>query len=1138
MTASRTTYQTGQHPILKDRRFARPQGHSVTYHAQTSQQPKPKFSSPEVLPAHALPGRASSPDQAHAARMHGAHSDYLAHLATTHHDDATVQPTLVNFDVDLNYDPNAPRKPAQDLRFVEGAMLAMPADISDYIGWEESGFLRTDFDRRDGNSHDQKIEIVDRFGRITEFHFWDKSQGTNRAPKIHDWDVKSPRTDEFRYFTQNGDGTEINCNTPDYEKYAASVFDKPLSDQIIVYTFDGNLGSPYEGCQIELILSCQNIRAGSKTFQHKVLVGLVVTGDNRPQGITSWRGIFNTQEWLADRPDSTKIQWTFDGPNNESFTLSLSDETKLFAGGVGLSVNDISKGYELLPDPIGREDKVLVITPKGNFVSVAVYEAKGKTHLVADKPVFMLIPEKTKNGDERFTLPLPNDDKGNARQLILTKKDGTWQAIKETGGNQVPLMETSRRAKIYAGVFIVRPDKNRRKPSYHPPIGVFELPHNGKVMTVAMILGHDEATGYFSTAGQVSTTEWHLNEPPTPTLTASQLPTAPARIAPNQATVNPIKIVEPTSFTGDFNPFADDPTQQTGRLIIDLNGHGKLTIEGAKISHEAHSTDNAENLPIIWEQLIGELIQTSKPDNESATTILQDGKRLFIDSVGTITLSEAVKMDGHILVDAHFKVGTARPEGHWQDITKVTPRGTQPASIQATTEVGEFAITHPVDSVTVLPGTKTKNEMVFLMDDTGKIADVIVQPTLATISTTAAITSAYYRAFFINNERPVITYDIPNFPYTIECTTGFTIWNGQRSACVHSITAVARVNGDRVKLVSDGTTGFQVCSYNRAIDLRIDGIDFFISFSPFSIKTASYKKAAYEKNKDMLLSLAGLKTPVTKPEDYPALALVHSKPEEMGREAWQGWRLPDGGKVEIKLEKKTERNGKILWNFVGIKAGNTGQLNVRFQIGDMSKHAKGATKASQLEESADYQIVVLSELSMQVILDRKTGIVYPLQPSLKTLDDLLHPRTDWHPTKLPLDRVAAHVAKRKLAGNEKPTELVLPPMPVLALTPLPAPEPTPASPSPFNETEHLALVEIEKARTGFTESLLNFINTKTDDDALAFLAQVRQFLVTFHKTHNKNSAILTIIHQGVQLDRKPPIEKATTALKAMLATYP
>jgi len=40
MTASRTTYKPGQHPILRNSTFARPQSGSITYHAQTGKQPK------------------------------------------------------------------------------------------------------------------------------------------------------------------------------------------------------------------------------------------------------------------------------------------------------------------------------------------------------------------------------------------------------------------------------------------------------------------------------------------------------------------------------------------------------------------------------------------------------------------------------------------------------------------------------------------------------------------------------------------------------------------------------------------------------------------------------------------------------------------------------------------------------------------------------------------------------------------------------------------------------------------------------------------------------------------------------------------------------------------------------------------
>jgi len=1427
MTAPRTTYTSGRHPILKDARFARPQSGSITYHAQTGQQTKPKSTLPakttstkfnhedKLALRHSTP-HAGSPYQAYAARMHGDHQAYLAHQAASQHD-PLVNPTLVNFDVNLEYDQNAPRMPSADLRFVEGARLAMPADGSDYIGWDKSGFLRTDFDRRDGAGHTQSIEIIDRFGRITEFHFWDKSQGADRTPKIHDWDIKSPRTDEFRFFTQNGDGLKINCHDPAYEKYETSIFEKPLSDQIIVYTYDGNVGGPYEGCQIELILGCKNVRAGKKTFQHKVLVGLVVNGQNLAKGISSWRAAFNKHEWLANRPDSSKANWTFEGPNNESFTISLSDETKLFEVSPSLNSNDINNGYELLADPLSREDKVLVITPTGNFISVAAYEAGGKIHLIAGKPVFMLIPEITTDDEERFAIPLPNDDQGNARQLILIKKDDAWQAIKKTRGEEIVLTETSRRAKMYEGVFIVRPDKNSKKPSYHPPIGVFQIQPNGKTVTLAMVLEHDEATGYFSTAGQVSTTQWSANEqatltaPPSPEPLATTTQTLPKKVptaVPAQA----------TSFTGDFNPFADDPTGQTGRLIIDLNGHGKLAIEGAKIQHDKNSTGDAENLELILDQLIGELIQPNKPGNENAAAVSQDGNRLFVEGVGTLTLVHADKISGHILLDVGFKAETIRPDGNWQDITlkldpskkahadplisglsytslalpwvppfkerqyfnpvlimadlaraaidtkaqrfkfisdllgrvysdlvdktdplskepiwKITlglksdglghlrpetqahdgknytfikelsyhfgqqrPDGSMdfrpisenevfaevietetnshgwaikidfagrtlylqpinpPSNRGAQTAVIGLSITtslipatdeqktvfqkimpsldayrrarepevitrkgQSAKPVTAPNATDNQNreqgdqrerqeepaaEAIGLADSEKPkstptaVARPSVAPTVAPAANHVAkplaapvqflsltpppgleisanffaVTGAYYRALFENRDQ-VIVYDDPLLPFTIEYTLYFSPGSaspdGQRAAKCRSIAAVSKLDKRRQELYLDNTAKAYV-SIDEKIRIEMHGASVFAVFNTTPCAKINpnphtrWNNESYQKYHEMHLWPAGLTAPVTKPEDYPPLILAQPTPEKMGREAWQGWRLPDGGKFEIKLEHKTERN-QTRWSFARIQAGRTGTTKVRFQIGDMAKHATGETKAINLAENTDYQIVELSELSMQVILDRKTGTLYPLQPGVKSLKEAIDLRADWRPTKLPIERVAYHVGLRKLATTESAAAvaphvaaaneskvIIASPSPLDGSPNASAPEPPQAIIAPvttstetptthdtlFSHAESQALAEIESTRAGFTAALWQFAKSKMDAASQTFLTLVRQFLAQFKSGDEKKKvAQLTIIQQGLNPDRTVPIEKATASLKAMLA---
>jgi hypothetical protein len=1347
--------------------------------------------------------------------MHGEHQDYLAHQAAQKKplDNTRVQPTLVNFDVNLDSDPSAPTKSSAALRHVDGARLAMPADDSDYIGWDESGFLRTDFDRRDGAGHTQSIEIIDRFGRITEFHFWDKSQGADRAPKIHEWDVKSPRTDVFRNFTQNGEGLHLNCHDAAFEKYEASVFEKPLSDQVIVYTFDGNLDGPYEGCQIELLLGCQNVRAGRKTFQHKVLIGLVVSGQNLAKGISSWRAVFNSHEWLAERPNSDKALWTFEGPTQEKFSMILSDETNLFEGGVNLNVNDINNGYELLPDPISREDKVLVITPKNHFVSVTAYEAGGKTYLIADKPILTLTPAPLKNDEDRFILPLPGTD----RQLIITKKGDDWQAAKETNGENTPLTEKVRRAKMYEGVFIVRPDKNSKKPSYHPPIGVFQIPHNGKIVTLAMVLEHDEATGYFPTAGQVSTTQWAANEqatltaPPSPEPLATTTQTLPKKVptaVPAQA----------TSFTGDFNPFADDPTGQTGRLIIDLNGHGKLVIEGAKIQHDKNSTGDAENLELILDQLIGELIQTNKPGNENAASVSQDGNRLFVEGVGTLTLVHADKISGHILLDVGFEAEIIRPDGNWQDITlkldpskkahadplisglsytslalpwvppfkerqyfnpvlimanlasaaidtkaqrfkfisdllgrvysdlvdktdplskepiwKITlglksdglghlrpetqahdgknytfikelsyhfgqqrPDGSMdfrpisenevfaevietetnshgwaikidfagrtlylqpinpPSNRGAQTAVIGLSITtslipatdeqktvfqkimpsldayrqarepevitrkgQSAKPVTAPNATDNQNreqgdqrerqeepaaEAIGLADSEKPkstptaVARPSVAPTVAPAANHVAkplaapvqflsltpppgleisanffaVTGAYYRALFENRDQ-VIVYDDPLLPFTIEYTLYFSPGSaspdGQRAAQCRSIAAVSKLDKRRQELYLDNTAKAYV-SIDEKIRIEMHGASVFAVFNTTPCAKINpnphtrWNNESYQKYHEMHLWPAGLTAPVTKPELYPPLILAQPTPEKMGREAWQGWRLPDGGKFEIKLEHKTERN-QTRWSFARIQAGRTGTTKVRFQIGDMAKHATGETKAINLSENTDYQIVELSELSMQVILDRKTGTLYPLQPGVKSLKEAIDLRADWRPTKLPIERVAYHVGLRKLATTESAAEvaphvaatneskvIIASPSPLEGSPNASAPEPTQAIIAPvttstetpathdtlFSHAESQALAEIESTRAGFTAALWQFAKTKTDAASQTFLTLVRQFLAQFKSGDEKKKvAQLTIIQQGLNPDRTVPIEKATASLKAMLA---
>jgi hypothetical protein len=236
----------------------------------------------------------------------------------------------------------------------------------------------------------------------------------------------------------------------------------------------------------------------------------------------------------------------------------------------------------------------------------------------------------------------------------------------------------------------------------------------------------------------------------------------------------------------------------------------------------------------------------------------------------------------------------------------------------------------------------------------------------------------------------------------------------------------------------------------------------------------------------------------------------------------------------LKLEKLTNaRDGSVRWSFAGTKPGHNGQINVRYQFANMPKHLKGVTKTGDLQENTDHQIVFLGELSMQVILDRKTGILYPLQPQIKIEEAEA-------PHKLSLADVANHINNRKLAGHSDVASTAEPTPPPVAVIPTVTPAQAtavaaPASSSPFDAVEQAALLAIDTLKPGFAEALITFTQIKTDDASLEFLNLVKIFLVNLQKIdERKKSIILTIIQQGVSSERIAPIEKATLTLKALL----
>jgi hypothetical protein len=183
---------------------------------------------------------------------------------------ANADATLVDFTlgsgaIDLTYDPSAPKAPARDLRFVEGAMLAMGETKGDFLGWDKSGFNKShDHDYGDKRGHDEKIILEDRLDRQVEFHISDTASGSAQSAMIHNWDITTPRTDQLAYFRQTGPVIKTTRFNP---AYSASIFIKPLGDQIIVYPFVGKEGTPFEGCHLNLILGLDN--AGSKRHVHK-----------------------------------------------------------------------------------------------------------------------------------------------------------------------------------------------------------------------------------------------------------------------------------------------------------------------------------------------------------------------------------------------------------------------------------------------------------------------------------------------------------------------------------------------------------------------------------------------------------------------------------------------------------------------------------------------------------------------------------------------------------------------------------------------------------------------------------------------------------------------------------------------------